>query len=246
MLMMVSMVACMPTYLPPLLQDDWGWGIVVSVLRKPPPGAVPTPPPAAAGSGAAGGDSNTPGAAAAAAHQSSALGAADAAAGTDAASFYIVDTLLPVQPGSIKDGQVRPAPLGLPSWHAASTAAAETGSPRAGAADDGAAAAAAEGSAAVQQRKQQGKKAKQDKQQQQQPDMVVLPVSLKLVTNMSLLRMALPEDLRPPEARQALLCALQVYTAAGTGGYTALHYCCVCVFLGGGEGWVVWGEGESP
>ncbi|GBF91342.1 hypothetical protein Rsub_03662 [Raphidocelis subcapitata] len=120
---------------------DWGWGAVVSVMRRPPAGAKP---PRAAAAAPRDGD---PAAAASA--------AAPASAASDPASYYIVDALLACAPGSVAAG--RPAPGG-----------AEAG---------------AEG--------------------------VVLPVALPLVAELSTLRVALPADLRPADARQSVLASLR-------------------------------------
>jgi hypothetical protein len=151
---------------------------VVSVLRKPPPGGQ---------------------------QQQQANGSEAAAAAEpvdDAAGNYIIDTLLPVAAGSIKDGQPRPAPIGL------AAAGNKSGSSSNGTANN-AAAAADDGKKGG---KTRGGKAAAAGGQEQQPaaEMAVLPVSLTLVTGISVLRVGLPDDLRPFEARQSLLCVLQV------------------------------------
>lgn len=137
------------------LQDDWGWGIVVSVMRKnPPKDHNPTP-------------DNTDTAAAAAAE-------------TNSAAFYIVDTLLPCISGSWKDGHARPCPMGLSSSSGKDGGSGSSSGKENGSSKDAGA------------------------------DMVVLPVALPLVVQMSSLRVGLPDDLRPVEARQSLLLTLQV------------------------------------
>eukprot|EP00878_Enallax_costatus_P020504 GHUV01021680.1.p1 GENE.GHUV01021680.1~~GHUV01021680.1.p1 ORF type:complete len:478 (+),score=125.68 GHUV01021680.1:174-1436(+) len=124
-------------------QDDWGWGIVVSVMRK----RSPTDH----------NDSN------------------NAAAETNAAAFYIIDTLLPCQAGTWRDGHARPCPMGLRS-------SKDSSSKQNGGSNGGS----------------------------QDADMIVMPVALPLVVQMSSLRVGLPDDLRPVEARQSLLLTLQV------------------------------------
>lgn len=109
--------------------QDWGWGAVVSVMRRPPPGAARV--------AVGGGDSGDGGGAAAAA----------AAAGGDPAHYYIVDVLLACAPGSIDAKAPRPAAAG-------------------------------------------------DK-----AEAAVLPVALPLLEAVGSLRVALPGDLRPADAR---------------------------------------------
>lgn len=110
--------------------QDWGWGVVVSVMRRPP-------------------------------RQGAAAAAADAApAASDPASWYIVDVLLPTAPGSVEGGSPRPAALG----------------------DDKA-------------------------------EPVVLPVALPLAAEVSSLRIALPDDLRPLEKRCAAACLTDWFAA---------------------------------
>lgn len=127
------------------MQDDWGWGIVVSVIRKGPPK-----------------DPNGP---------------TEAAVEADAASFYIVDTLLPCQAGTWREGHARPCAMGLSNHKTAS------------------------GSGNQQNGNSRGST---------EADMIVMPVALSLVVQMSSLRVGLPDDLRPVEARQSLLLTLQV------------------------------------
>jgi hypothetical protein len=155
---------------------------VVSVLRKPPQGGQQQQQ----------------------ANGNEAAAAADAA--DDAAGNYIIDTLLPVAAGSIKDGHPQPAPIGLA---AAGTKGGSSSSSN-GAADN--AAAAADGGKKGGKNKGGKAAAAAADGQEQQPvaEMAVLPVSLTLVTGISVLRVGLPDDLRPFEARQSLLCVLQV------------------------------------
>lgn len=152
-----------------VLQEEWGWGVVVSVLKKPPKPAVN-------------------GAAAAAADDANAAAADDAidtkAVAANAAACYIVDTLLPCKPGSAQAGMIRPAPVGLGAPAGGDAAAAE------GNAEGGDAAAAAAGAADA--------------------ELTVVPVLLPLVTALSSLRVTLPDDIRPAEVRQSLLCVLKV------------------------------------
>ncbi|KAI8476858.1 MAG: rRNA-processing arch domain-containing protein [Monoraphidium minutum] len=79
---------------------DWGWGVVVSVMRRPPPGKG-LPPPAAG----ADGDAAAP---PAAQQQPPAAGGGAGAAG-DPAAWYIVDVLLACEPGSVDAHAPRPA-----------------------------------------------------------------------------------------------------------------------------------------
>jgi len=150
-----------------VLQEEWGWGVVVSVLKKP-------PKPAVNGAAAAADDAN-------------AAAADDAidtkAVAANAAACYIVDTLLPCKPGSAQAGMIRPAPIGLGAPAGGDAAAAE------GNAEGGDAAAAAGAADA---------------------ELTVVPVLLPLVTALSSLRVTLPDDIRPAEVRQSLLCVLKV------------------------------------
>lgn len=102
------------------------------------------------------------------------------AVAADAASCYIVDTLLPCKAGSVAAGAARPDPVGI---------APVNGNAAAAAAGDGPAAAGASGSTA---------------------ELTVVPVLLPLVTSLSSLRVTLPDDIRPAEVRQSMLCVLQV------------------------------------
>ncbi|KAK1275665.1 hypothetical protein QJS04_geneDACA004148 [Acorus gramineus] len=103
---------------------DWGWGVVVNVVKKPaaPPGTLPT------------------------------------ALASSRSSGYIVDTLLHCTPGSSESGS-RPKPC----------------PPRPG----------------------------------EKGEMHVVPVPLPLLCAISSIRVAIPSDLRPPEARQSILLAVQ-------------------------------------
>jgi hypothetical protein len=119
----------------------------------------------------------------------------------DAAGNYIIDTLLPVAAGSIKDGQPRPAPIGLAAaGNKSSSSSNGTVNNAAAGANDGKKGGKTKG----------GKAAADGQEQQPAAEMAVLPVSLTLVTGISVLRVGLPDDLRPFEARQSLLCVLQV------------------------------------
>lgn len=168
------------------MQEDWGWGIVVSVLRKPPKAN------AAVNGGAA--IANAAAAAAAAAGDGDDIDVKAVAA--NAASCYIVDTLLPCKAGTVAAGVARPQPIGIGSaptanGNAAAAAAAGGG---AKAEDD----AAADGASSA--------------------ELTVMPVLLPLVTSLSSLRVTLPDDIRPAEVRQSLLCVLQVGGVRGPGG----------------------------
>lgn len=156
------------------MQEDWGWGVVVSVLRKAPKtnaavngGAAIAS--AAAAAAAAGGDGTDVDVKAVAAN---------------AASCYIVDTLLPCKPGTVAAGMARPQPIG-------------TG-----------AAPPANGNAAAGAVKAEGEEAAADGSSN--AELTVMPVLLPLVTALSSLRVTLPDDIRPAEVRQSLLCVLQV------------------------------------
>jgi hypothetical protein len=156
-----------------LLQCDWGWGVVVSVLRKPPPGQQQQ-------------------AAAAAANSSSDAAAAVPPPPADAAAYYIVDTLLPCAAGSAAVGKPKPAPIGIPGSSNNSSSSNSNGKEVAARAASGG---AADGGA-------------------RKPELVVLPVALQLVQQISSLRVYLPDDLRPEQARQNLLCVLEVRLVA--------------------------------
>lgn len=157
-------------------QDDWGWGIVVSVLKK------PKHVNAAVNGGAAIANA----AAVAAAGEGDDVPVDLKALAANAASCYIVDTLLPCKAGSVAAGMARPDPIGIGA--AADNAAAGAG---AAAAADG----TANGDAAP-----AGSSA----------ELTVVPVLLPLVTSLSSLRVTLPDDIRGAEVRQSLLCVLQV------------------------------------
>uniref|UniRef100_A0A1D1YM54 Superkiller viralicidic activity 2-like 2 n=1 Tax=Anthurium amnicola TaxID=1678845 RepID=A0A1D1YM54_9ARAE len=103
---------------------DWGWGVVINVVKKPPPP----------------------------------LGTLPSALAASRSSGYIVDTLLHCSPGLSENGS-RPKPC----------------PPRPG----------------------------------EKGEMHVVPVSLPLISAVSSLRIAVPADLRPPEARQSILLAVQ-------------------------------------
>ncbi|KAK6944663.1 Helicase, C-terminal [Dillenia turbinata] len=103
---------------------DWGWGVVVSVVKKPP----------------------------------AALGSLPASLASSRGSGYIVDTLLHCSPGSSENGS-RPKPC----------------PPRPG----------------------------------EKGEMHVVPVQLPLISALSKLRISIPTDLRPLEARQSILLAVQ-------------------------------------
>jgi len=124
--------------------QDWGWGVVISVIRKPPGGKRHAAPTAADG-----------------APDASTLGTA----APDPASYYIVDCLLACAPGSVEANAPRPAAIG--------------GSSNAG----GGSSNAGGGSSSA--------------------DPVVIPVAMPLIQELSTLRVALPGDLRPAEARWA-------------------------------------------
>lgn len=170
----VVLCVCLPACV--LLQDDWGWGVVVSVLKKPPKAnAAVNGGAAIAAAAAAAGDGGDP------------LVDVKAIA-ANAASCYIVDTLLPCKAGSVAAGVARPDPIGI--GPVSSPPAATDGKAAAGAAA-GAAAAAADGGGSS-------------------AELTVVPVLLPLVTSFSSLRVTLPDDIRPAEVRQSLLCVLQV------------------------------------
>ncbi|MQL74862.1 hypothetical protein Taro_007241, partial [Colocasia esculenta] len=103
---------------------DWGWGVVINVVKKPPPP----------------------------------LGTLPSALAASRSSSYIVDTLLHCSPGLSENG-ARPKPC----------------PPRPG----------------------------------EKGEMHVVPVPLPLISTVSSLRIAVPPDLRPPEARQSILLAVQ-------------------------------------
>lgn len=100
----------------------------------------------------------------------------------DAASCYIVDTLLPCKAGSVAAGAARPEPVGVGPVNGNAAAAGDGKA-------DGPPAAAAAGSTA---------------------ELTVVPVLLPLVTSLSSLRVTLPDDIRPADVRQNMLCVLQV------------------------------------
>lgn len=110
------------------------------------------------------------------------------AVAANAASCYIVDTLLPCKAGTVAAGMARPQPIGVAAVPepAANGNAAAAGGVKA---EADAAAAADAGSSA---------------------ELTVMPVLLPLVTALSSLRVTLPDDIRPAEVRQSLLCVLQV------------------------------------
>jgi hypothetical protein len=151
-------------------------GIVVSVLRRT----------LKQGNGAANG-----GAAAA-------EGAGDDTAVANSAEMYIVDSLLPCQPGTAQAGAAKPAPVGRPfsssSKGGSGAAAAEGGS---SIKQEGG---AANGSSGTDGTGKGGSTA----------ELNVVPVLLPLVCQMSSLRVSLPTDLRPPEVRKNLLLVLEV------------------------------------
>jgi ATP-dependent RNA helicase DOB1 len=163
------------------LQEDWGWGVVVSVLRKAPKTN------AAVNGGAA-----IASAAAAAAAGADGIDVDVKAVAANAASCYIVDTLLPCKAGTVAAGMARPQPIGVAAVlePAANGNAAAAGGVKA----DADAAAADAGSSA---------------------ELTVMPVLLPLVTALSSLRVTLPDDIRPAEVRQSLLCVLQVGVGCG-------------------------------
>lgn len=137
------------------MQDDWGWGIVVSVMRR---GKGNKDQPAANGTVAQ-----------------------PTAEDLNPAAFYIVDTLLPCAQGSCKDGRPRPAPVGIGNSNSSSKDPSNKDASSKGSSSSGSNA-----------------------------DMMVMPVALTLVTQLSSLRVGLPDDLRPVDARQSLLLTLQV------------------------------------
>jgi ATP-dependent RNA helicase DOB1 len=155
------------------VQDDWGWGVVVSVLKK------PLRTNAAVNGGAAIANA----AAAAATGDRDDIPVDLKAVAANAASCYIVDTLLPCKAGSVAAGVTRPDPIGI--GQVSGSAAAGDGKVNA---DAGAGDAAAGSNA----------------------ELTVVPVLLPLVTSLSSLRVTLPEDIRPLDVRQNLLLVLQV------------------------------------
>lgn len=159
-------------------QDDWGWGIVVSVLKK------PKHVNAAVNGGAAIANA----AAAAAAGDGDDVPVDLKALAANAASCYIVDTLLPCKAGSVAAGMARPDPIGIGSAADSAAAGAAAAAAGDGKANGGAAPAAAGSNA----------------------ELTVVPVLLPLVTSLSSLRVTLPDDIRGAEVRQSLLCVLQV------------------------------------
>jgi hypothetical protein len=209
-LLLLLLLTCFVCWACTWLQNEWGWGIVVSVLRKPAPGGQ---------------------------QQQQANGSAEAAAADavdDAASNYIIDTLLPVAAGSIKDGQPRPAPIGLAGGNKGSSSGGTPNngsSNTAAAADGGKKGSNSKGNKAAADGQSKGEQQQQQQQQQQQPaaEMAVLPVSLTLVTSISVLRVGLPEDLRPFEARQSLLCVLQVSSTTQTNTAPGMHAAVECI-----------------
>jgi ATP-dependent RNA helicase DOB1 len=168
------------------LQEDWGWGVVVSVLRKAPKTN------AAVNGGAA-----IASAAAAAAAGADGVDVDVKAVAANAASCYIVDTLLPCKAGTVAAGMARPQPIGVAAVAepAANGNAAAAGGVKAEADAAAAAAAAADAGSSA--------------------ELTVMPVLLPLVTALSSLRVTLPDDIRPAEVRQSLLCVLQVGVGRG-------------------------------
>jgi ATP-dependent RNA helicase DOB1 len=174
-----------------LLQDDWGWGVVVSVLKKPPKtNAAVNGGAAIAAAAAAAGDGDD----AAAAVDVKAIAA-------NAASCYIVDTLLPCKAGSVAAGAARPDPIG--TGQGSSPPATDDKAAAGAAAGGGAGGAAAVGSSSA--------------------ELTVVPVLLPLVTSFSSLRVTLPDDIRPAEVRQSLLCVLQVGGGLGACTLSLAH-----------------------
>jgi hypothetical protein len=139
-------------------RQDWGWGVVVSVMRRARRG---TKQPAAdpADSSAA---SVTNGAPAESTASAAALPDPAQVSPSDPPSYYIVDTLLACAPGSAKAGAPRPA--GSAAADITTTTSSKNGD-------------------------------------QDDAEAVVLPVSLPLIFEFSSLRVALPGDLRPADAR---------------------------------------------
>nr|XP_029121629.1 DExH-box ATP-dependent RNA helicase DExH10 isoform X2 [Elaeis guineensis] len=117
---------------------DWGWGVVVNVVKKPPAASSTLPSSLASSRG----------------------------------SSYIVDTLLHCSPGLSENGS-RPKPC----------------PPRPG----------------------------------EKGEMHVVPVPLPLISGLSSIRIAIPSDLRPPEARQTVLLAVQELGKRYPQGLPKLH-----------------------
>jgi ATP-dependent RNA helicase DOB1 len=113
------------------------------------------------------------------------------AVAANAASCYIVDTLLPCKAGSVAAGVTRPDPIGI--GQVSGSAAAGDGKADG---DAGAGAPAASSCA----------------------ELTVVPVLLPLVTSLSSLRVTLPDDIRPLDVRQNLLLVLQVGPTLGCSG----------------------------
>ena len=80
------------------MQTDWGWAVVVNVVRDPSAQPAVTTTTTATANGAAATDEDA--------------GASAVAAAVDPASCYVVDVLLSVDAGSVADGGAKPAAPG--------------------------------------------------------------------------------------------------------------------------------------
>jgi ATP-dependent RNA helicase DOB1 len=175
---------------------DWGWGVVVGVLRRPPSGASA----AAAAAAAAAAEQQPP---SDGANGKAAAAAAAAAAATDPASYYVVDTLLACAPGSVASGRPRPSTaLLLATGEQEQQQRQDKPAPTQG-----------------QEGGKGGKQlsSKKPKQQQEEDraaatappyEAHVIPVALPLLRGLSSLRVAVPADLRPADARRSALLAV--------------------------------------
>ena len=169
-------------------QTDWGWGVVVGVLRRPPPPGQQQQQQREQQreQQQQEGDANGSGKGAAAA------AAAAAAASVDPASYYVVDTLLACAPGSVASGRPRPSPALL-----LAPGGSEQQAPASASASAGGAAGATTTDAAP-----------AAPPPPPQYEAHVIPVALPLLRGLSSLRVAVPPDLRPSDARRSALLAV--------------------------------------
>lgn len=200
------LLSCVP-FTHPHPQTDWGWGIVVSVLRR-----------------SLKQSNNNAGNASAAAAAAAAV--EDDIDAVNKAELYVVDTLLPCQHGSLQQGSTRPAPIGINGSNGNSTdgggndkaggsSKAAVGSSRKAAGTNGNGGGGGGGAGAA------GSNDAPD------AELHVVPVLLPLVHQISSLRVSLPADLRSPEVRKSLLLVLEVRSGAGGGRAGTLARSCM-------------------